>query len=198
MAAQIGRQNMPVAAQRRRDPIPVAAMVAPAMHEQQRRRGRVTPIDIVQSQPLREVDPRGRSGAVEIVAMIYLPLRSRPCAANLAQGRLASRPKHRSGGGQAKPPRAVAEAGHQAGVLFAKYNLRARRLGPSCSLDFSLGRRCQGSRQLETFGWSHARYTPSCRVDDALNLTPCAVQFKGQDGHWRKRRWRSCIRSARD
>src|SRR3954468_20161843 len=66
MAAQIGRQDMPVAAQRRRDPIPVAAMVAPAMHEQQRRRGWVTPIDIVQSQTLREVNPRGWSGAVEI------------------------------------------------------------------------------------------------------------------------------------
>ena len=43
MAAQIGRQHMPVAAQRRRDPVPVAAMVAPAMHEQQRRRARDCP-----------------------------------------------------------------------------------------------------------------------------------------------------------
>src|SRR3954464_13816962 len=38
------------------------------------------------------------------VAMIYLPLRSRPCAANLAQGRLASRPKHRSGGRSSETP----------------------------------------------------------------------------------------------
>src|SRR2546430_13042541 len=46
--------------------VPVAAMVAPAMHQQQRRRARVAPIDIVLAQPLREIDPRGRAGAVEI------------------------------------------------------------------------------------------------------------------------------------
>ena len=92
MTAQIGREDVPVATQRRGDPVPVAAMIPPAMDEQQRRRARISPIDIVQPQPLREINARGRSGAVE-------------------GHRYGSPPDMR------RPPRAQ---GRQAGVGFAK------------------------------------------------------------------------------
>src|SRR5438477_11160002 len=73
MAAQIRRQDVPVLAQRRGDPVPVAAVVAPAMHQQQRRRGRVAPIDVMEPQPLREIDPRGRAGARDIECRHGMP-----------------------------------------------------------------------------------------------------------------------------
>ena len=66
VTAQIGRQHMPIPAQGARDPIPIAAVVTPAMHQQQGRRGRVAPIHIMQPQPLREIDPRGGAGACQI------------------------------------------------------------------------------------------------------------------------------------
>ena len=40
-------------------------MIAPAMNEQQGRRFRIAPIDVVQPQPLREIDARSRAGTVE-------------------------------------------------------------------------------------------------------------------------------------
>src|SRR4029077_2019319 len=48
------------------EPTPVATMAAPAMHQQQRRRLGVAPIDVMQPQPLREIDPRGWAGALQI------------------------------------------------------------------------------------------------------------------------------------
>src|SRR6266699_3582269 len=48
-------------------------MVAPAMKEQQRRRGRVAPIDVMEPQPLREIDPRGRAGARDIECRHGMP-----------------------------------------------------------------------------------------------------------------------------
>src|SRR5205823_1167564 len=66
MAAQVRRQDMPVLAQRIGNPVPVAAVVAPTMDEEQRRPCRIAPIDIMQAKPLREIDPRSRAGAVEV------------------------------------------------------------------------------------------------------------------------------------
>src|SRR5581483_1146238 len=37
-------------------PIPVAAVVAAAVHQQERRRAGIAPVDVVEAQPLREVD----------------------------------------------------------------------------------------------------------------------------------------------
>ena len=73
VAAQIGGEDVPVMAQRLRQPIPVAAMVAPAMDEEERRRAGVAPVDIVQPQPLREIDPRGRAGARDIECRHGMP-----------------------------------------------------------------------------------------------------------------------------
>lgn len=64
VAAQIGRDDVPVMAQRLGDPIPVPAMVPAAMKEEQRRRAGVAPIHVVQAQPLGEIDPRGRAGHI--------------------------------------------------------------------------------------------------------------------------------------
>src|SRR5262249_30500661 len=61
----------PVMAQRLRDPIPVAAMVASAMHEEQRRRGGVAPIDVMQPQPLRKINARGWAVAVFFVGCCH-------------------------------------------------------------------------------------------------------------------------------
>ena len=47
VTAQIRRQNMPVMPQCIGDPIPVAAVVAPAMDEEKRRRLRIPPINIM-------------------------------------------------------------------------------------------------------------------------------------------------------
>ena len=73
VTAQIGRQDVPVVAQRLRHPVPVAAMVAPAMHQQQRRRAGIAPIDVMQPQPLREIDARGRAGAVFVGRLLSWP-----------------------------------------------------------------------------------------------------------------------------
>ena len=60
VAAQIGRDDVVVVLELLRHPVPVAAMVAPAMHKQHGRRPFVAPIHVVQPQPLREVDVGGR------------------------------------------------------------------------------------------------------------------------------------------
>ena len=57
---------MPVPAQRVGDPVPVAAVIPPAMNQEQWRRGRIAPVDIMQAKSLRETDPRGWPGAVEV------------------------------------------------------------------------------------------------------------------------------------
>ena len=62
MAAQIGRHDMEMRLQFARDRIPVAAMVEPAMDQDQRRRGFVAPVGIVQPQPLGLVKARCRFG----------------------------------------------------------------------------------------------------------------------------------------
>ena len=59
-------------AQRRRHPVPVAAMVAPAVDQQQRRRGRVAPVHVVQPQPLREIDAGGGTGCVHAASLRFL------------------------------------------------------------------------------------------------------------------------------
>ena len=61
MPAQIGCDDVILVRQRPRDPVPVAAMVAPAVDQQQRRRVRVPPIHVMQAQALREEHPRGWS-----------------------------------------------------------------------------------------------------------------------------------------
>ena len=62
MAAQVGRDDVPVVAQPLRHPVPIAAMVLAAVQQDQRRRVRVAPVDVMQPQPLREIDPRGGAG----------------------------------------------------------------------------------------------------------------------------------------
>src|SRR5947207_15948172 len=57
---------MPVLMQRAGNPIPVAAVVASAMHKEQRPLRPIAPIDIMQTKPLREIDPRGRAGGGEV------------------------------------------------------------------------------------------------------------------------------------
>ncbi len=64
VAAQVRGDDVPVVAQLARHPVPAAAMVASAMHQQQRRGGGIAPVDIVQPQPLRDEDVRGRPGKV--------------------------------------------------------------------------------------------------------------------------------------
>ena len=59
VAAQVGREDVPVVAQPLGDPVPVAAVVAAAVHEHERRRALVAPVDVVQAQALRHVELRG-------------------------------------------------------------------------------------------------------------------------------------------
>ena len=47
--------------QRLRHPIPIAAVVLPAVHQEQRWRVSVAPVDVVQSQALGKIDVRGRT-----------------------------------------------------------------------------------------------------------------------------------------
>ena len=61
MAAQVWGDDVPVFPQVLRHPVPVSAMVPPAMQQQQRWRFGVAPIDIVQPQPLGEKYPGGRA-----------------------------------------------------------------------------------------------------------------------------------------
>jgi hypothetical protein len=60
VAAQIGRHDMEMRLQFARDRIPVAAMVEPAMDQDQRRRGFVAPVGIVQPQPLGLANARSK------------------------------------------------------------------------------------------------------------------------------------------
>src|SRR5580700_683108 len=160
MAAQIGRQDVPVLAQRGSHPVPIAAMVAPAMDEQKRRRARVAPVDVMQPEPLREIDARGRAGAVQI------------------NHRHAAIPRIRSD--IARPPRAVAlSPGRQAGVGLRSSASRSDRraelnLGLSARLPMPRG------RQLVTARWCHACYTPSRQVDDNGNLALCRDARKSE------------------
>jgi hypothetical protein len=62
VAAQIRRDHVPASTQALRHPIPVAAMVAPAVQQDERRRGAVAPVDVVEAQALREEDPRRGAG----------------------------------------------------------------------------------------------------------------------------------------
>ena len=64
VAAQVGRNDVPVGAQGLSHGVPVAAMVATAMHEQQRRRVRVTPLHEVQALALGEKRLRRWSGQI--------------------------------------------------------------------------------------------------------------------------------------
>src|SRR5260370_24817020 len=59
---------MPVLAQSVRTRVRVAAVSSPVMNQAQRRLRRITPVNIMQTKPLREIDPRGRAGAVEVHA----------------------------------------------------------------------------------------------------------------------------------
>src|SRR5581483_11598169 len=60
--AQIGGDDVPVGAQGRRDPVPVAAVITPAVNQEQRRLVRVPPVDVVQAQALGEERVRGGTG----------------------------------------------------------------------------------------------------------------------------------------
>src|SRR5215467_3742626 len=61
MAPEIRRDDVPVVAQRLRRPVPVPAMIAPAVHEEERRLPRIAPVYVMQAQALRVVAVRGRS-----------------------------------------------------------------------------------------------------------------------------------------
>src|SRR5262245_24607155 len=54
VAAKIGRDDVPVVAQRLCGPVPVATVIAPTVKEQQRWLRRVAPVDVMQAQTLRE------------------------------------------------------------------------------------------------------------------------------------------------
>src|SRR3546814_5280975 len=62
MAAKSGRDDMKVRSQFSRDPVPVTAMVTTAMEQDERRSLGVAPVNIMQLQPLRDVDVRGEIG----------------------------------------------------------------------------------------------------------------------------------------
>ena len=59
VAPKIRRDDVVFAAQRLRDPVPVAAVVAPSVNEQQWGRVLVSPGDVVKPEALREVTVRG-------------------------------------------------------------------------------------------------------------------------------------------
>ena len=59
MPAQVGTDDVPVVTQGLRHPVPVAAVVPPAVDQEQRRRVGVAPIDVVKTQTLGVVVPRG-------------------------------------------------------------------------------------------------------------------------------------------
>ena len=63
MAAQVGGDDVIAALEPLHDPIPVAAVVAPAVGSEHGRRALVAPVDrAAEAQPLREVEVRSRSG----------------------------------------------------------------------------------------------------------------------------------------
>jgi hypothetical protein len=78
VAAQIGGENVPIMAQGLRDPVPVAAMVAPTVHQQQRWRAGIAPVDIMQPQPLREINARGRPVSLGFAGSALLRRHSYP------------------------------------------------------------------------------------------------------------------------
>src|ERR1051326_213627 len=57
VTAEVRGDDVIFVPQRGRDPVPVAAMVPPAMDEQQRWGVRVAPVDVVQPQTLRKIHP---------------------------------------------------------------------------------------------------------------------------------------------
>ena len=57
VAPEVERQDVPIATEALGDPIPVAAVIEPAVDEHERRGGRVAPVDVVQAQALREEEP---------------------------------------------------------------------------------------------------------------------------------------------
>ncbi len=62
VAAQVRCDHVVVPPQIAGDPVPVAAMIASAMQQDQRRRIGVAPVDVVQTHSLRDEMPRGRTG----------------------------------------------------------------------------------------------------------------------------------------
>src|SRR3546814_13829108 len=62
MSERVGCEDMIAGRQLFGDPVPVAAMVAAAVDEQQRRGAAIAPIDIVKLQPLRDEAVRGGAG----------------------------------------------------------------------------------------------------------------------------------------
>ena len=60
MPAQVRADDVPIAPQLLRDPVPVPAMVAPAVNEEKRRRVGIAPIDIVHAQTLGDEVPGSR------------------------------------------------------------------------------------------------------------------------------------------
>ena len=52
------------------DPIPISAMVAVPMNQQQRWRILIAPVDVVQSEALRKIDVRGGTGNLRLHAGI--------------------------------------------------------------------------------------------------------------------------------
>ena len=77
MAAKVRRDDMVAIAKPFGDPVPVAAMVAPAVDQQQRGRGLVAPVDIVQSQALRVIEV-GRRALHGVLRNKLGPLASAP------------------------------------------------------------------------------------------------------------------------
>jgi hypothetical protein len=55
MAAQIRRDDVMTRAEASSDPVPTAAMVVHAVHEQQIRGAGIAPVKVMQTQPLGEV-----------------------------------------------------------------------------------------------------------------------------------------------
>ena len=56
MAAQVRGDHVVAVAQALGDPVPVAAVVPAAVNQQQGRRAFVSPVDVVQSNPLRKIE----------------------------------------------------------------------------------------------------------------------------------------------
>ena len=59
VTAEIGGDHVEVPPQIGGDPVPAAAMIPPPVHQEQRRRVRIAPVDVMLSQPLGEEAARG-------------------------------------------------------------------------------------------------------------------------------------------
>ena len=57
MAAQVRRDDVPVIAEAFGHPVPVPAVIPPPVHQQQRRRVRIAPVDVMQPEALGEIGP---------------------------------------------------------------------------------------------------------------------------------------------